>query len=33
MTYSLAQLEAYLDEDLDAGMMSNIEDALREDTQ
>ena len=33
MTYSQAQLEAYLDEDLDAGMMSNIEDALREDTQ
>tara|TARA_B100000676_G_scaffold210742_1_gene206948 strand:+ start:2351 stop:2749 length:399 start_codon:yes stop_codon:yes gene_type:complete len=33
MTYSQAQLEAYLDEDLDAGMMSNIEIALREDTQ
>ena len=33
MTYSQAQLEAYLDEDLDAGMMSNIEVALREDTQ
>lgn len=33
MKYSLAQLEAYLDEDLDAESMSDIEDALRDDSQ